>query len=197
MKTINEIIPFEATHPGELLKDELDARKINQKDFAVEIGMQKTMLNEIIKGKRPVTAETALLLEKALGISADYWLRFQYRYELDVARIKEKNIQKLANLEAVVAKAPSKWMEECDERIENKERLRYSQQVAVRILRTLRAKKISKKDLANLLNVTSQTVSNWVKGSENFTFDTIIKIEKALDIKLMCIYEDDSSMISM
>jgi HTH-type transcriptional regulator/antitoxin HigA len=99
MKTINEIIPFSATHPGTLLKDELEAGGINQKDFAVEIGMQKTMLNEIIKGKRPVTADLALLLERTLGISAEYWLRFQSQYDLDVSRIKEKNIQKLFNID--------------------------------------------------------------------------------------------------
>ena len=44
-------IPFEATHPGSILKDELDYRRISQKEFAQDIGMQKTMLNEIIKGK--------------------------------------------------------------------------------------------------------------------------------------------------
>lgn len=92
-------IPFIASHPGGLLKDELEARNINQKDFAVEIGMHKTMLNEILKEKRPVTAETALLLEKTLGISAEYWMRFQSKYELDLARIKEKNIQKLVNID--------------------------------------------------------------------------------------------------
>ncbi|WP_291099379.1 MULTISPECIES: HigA family addiction module antitoxin [unclassified Flavobacterium] len=98
METRNHI-PFIASHPGGLLKDELEARKINQKDFAVEIGMQKTMLNEIIKEKRPVTAETALLLEKTLGISAEYWMRFQSQYELDSARIKQKNIQKIINID--------------------------------------------------------------------------------------------------
>ena len=92
-------IPFIASHPGGLLKDELETRNINQKDFAVEIGMHKTMLNEILKEKRPVTAETALLLEKTLGISAEYWMRFQSKYELDLARIKEKNIQKLVNID--------------------------------------------------------------------------------------------------
>lgn len=98
-------------------------------------------------------------------------------------------------LEALVSKTPSKWIEESNKRFENKEGLRYSQQVAVRILRTLREKKLSQKDLANLLDVTPQTVNKWVKGSENFGFFTIAKIEKALDIKLMCIYESNQSVI--
>jgi len=95
----NNIIPFEATHPGEVLKIELEAREISQKEFAIEIGMQKTMLNEILKGKRPVTADLAILLERTLDIPADYWLNFQSQYDLDVSRIKERNIQKLFNID--------------------------------------------------------------------------------------------------
>ncbi|MCD4833700.1 MAG: HigA family addiction module antidote protein [Bacteroidales bacterium] len=95
----NTLTPHIATHPGELLKDELDARDIKQKIFASEISMQATMLNEIIKGKRPITADIAILIEKALDIPADYWLNFQTQYELDLARIKEKNVQKILLLE--------------------------------------------------------------------------------------------------
>lgn len=99
MANKDTLIPFQATHPGVLLDDELKSREMNQKDFAIEIGMQRTMLNEILKGKRPVTADVALLLENALKIPADYWLKFQSQYELDKARIKEKNVQKLFNME--------------------------------------------------------------------------------------------------
>jgi HTH-type transcriptional regulator/antitoxin HigA len=98
METKKNHIPFQATHPGILLKDELQARNISQSDFAVEIDMQKTMLNEIIKGKRPVTADLAVILETALEIPADYWMRFQTQYELDTARIKQKNIQRVTNI---------------------------------------------------------------------------------------------------
>jgi transcriptional regulator with XRE-family HTH domain len=98
-------------------------------------------------------------------------------------------------LEALVSKTPSKWIEESNKRFENKEGLKYSQQVAVRILRTLREKKISQKDLANLLEVTPQTVNKWVKGSENFGLFTLAKIEKALKIKLMHIYETNQSVL--
>jgi HTH-type transcriptional regulator/antitoxin HigA len=100
MKKTTNPIPYEASHPGYLLKDELDARNIQQSDFAVEIGMQKTMLNEIIKGKRPITSDIAILLETVLQIPADYWMRFQSQYEIDLARIKEKNIQKVENIKS-------------------------------------------------------------------------------------------------
>lgn len=103
--------------------------------------------------------------------------------------------QELSNkLEALVSKTPSKWIEESNKRFEDKEGLRYSQQVAVRILRTLREKKLSQKDLADLLKVTPQTVNKWVKGSENFGFFTIGRIEKALNVKLMHVYESDHSL---
>lgn len=95
----NTIIPKTATHPGEVLNDELKARNIKQIDFAIDINMQATMLNEILKGKRPITADIALLLEKTLDIPADFWLKYQMQYELDSARIKERNIQKLQLIE--------------------------------------------------------------------------------------------------
>lgn len=95
----NTLIPNTATHPGELLKDELDARDIKQKDFAAEISMQPTMLNEILNGKRPITADIAILFEKALDIPASYWMNYQTQFELDNARIKERNIQKLQLIE--------------------------------------------------------------------------------------------------
>jgi transcriptional regulator with XRE-family HTH domain len=106
-----------------------------------------------------------------------------------------KNQEMSNKLEALVSKTPSKWIEESNKRFEDKEGLRYSQQVAVRILRTLREKKLSQKDLAELLQVTPQTVNKWVKGSENFGFFTIGRIEKALDIKLMHIYENNNSLL--
>ncbi|NVN96992.1 HigA family addiction module antidote protein [Candidatus Nomurabacteria bacterium] len=94
-----EYVPFEATHPGSLIKDELKYRGISQKEFARDIDMQPSMLNELIKEKRAITAEIALALEKGLGIPADFWMRHQAGYELDCARIKERNIQKAQQIE--------------------------------------------------------------------------------------------------
>lgn len=100
MATQNTLIPAQATHPGVLIKDELDATpNLNQRALAKELGVQPSFLNEIIKGKRPITADIAILLEKALGISADYWMKFQSQYEIDRARVKQKNIKKLRNIE--------------------------------------------------------------------------------------------------
>lgn len=87
-----ELIPFKATHPGTLIAAELDSREdINQKELAHLLNVKVSFLNEIIKGKRPITADTAALLEKVLGIAAGIWLNLQVQYDLDSARIKQNN----------------------------------------------------------------------------------------------------------
>lgn len=101
MATLNNILtPAQATHPGVLIKDEIDATpNLTQRALSKKLGVLPSFLNEIIKGKRPVTADIAILLEKTLDIPAEYWMRFQSQYEIDKARVKEKNIQKIKNIE--------------------------------------------------------------------------------------------------
>lgn len=86
MKTSN-ITPAKAIHPGEILLDELEARKISQKEFAIILGIQPTQLNEIIKGKRGITSEQAILISKELNIEPIVWQNLQNLYELDQAKI--------------------------------------------------------------------------------------------------------------
>lgn len=100
MTTKKNITPAQATHPGVLIKDELVATPgLNQKQLAILLDVKPSFLNEIIKGKRPITPDIAVSLEAALGISATYWIRFQSQYEIDQARVKEKNIEKVNNIE--------------------------------------------------------------------------------------------------
>lgn len=99
MSTPTQSIPFEATHPGSLIKDEIEARGLSQKDLAQELDVLPSFLNEIIRGKRPVTADFAVLLETALEIKADYWMRLQSQFEIDKARIKDKTIKKVQRIE--------------------------------------------------------------------------------------------------
>lgn len=73
-------------HPGEVLGEELEARGIAQKGFAGLVDMRPPHLNELIKGKRHISALLALKLEKQLGISAAFWLRLQVDYDLKIAR---------------------------------------------------------------------------------------------------------------
>ena len=82
----NELVCAEAIHPGEMLKDELQARGLSQRKFAGIIGMPYTAFNEIINGKRPITTDTALKIEAATGITADLWLGLQADYNMQTAR---------------------------------------------------------------------------------------------------------------
>jgi len=83
----NELRPYVPTHPGNVLKDELQARGIRQKQFAEIISVSYTMLNEIINCKRPVSTEMALVLEAALGINASLWNNMQSRYNSRLIKI--------------------------------------------------------------------------------------------------------------
>jgi len=99
MKTTENTIPFLATHPGEVLLDEIKANVFSQSDFAKKIGLKKSQLNEIIRGKRNINAELAILFEKALAIDAEYWMEIQKNYDLDKARINKKNQLRLEAIE--------------------------------------------------------------------------------------------------
>ena len=82
----NNLIPSQPIHPGEMIKDEIEYRGISQKDLAAEIGIPASVLNAVLNGKRAVTTEYALLLEAALGIEADIWLKIQSDYNKQVAK---------------------------------------------------------------------------------------------------------------
>lgn len=107
------LIPAVATHPGSILKQELQSRGIKQKDFAAIIGMPAPNLNELIKGKRNITEGIALKLEEALGTPFQNWMNLQNRYfyvkkrreELDAiedrAVAEEQSLGMRINLEAL------------------------------------------------------------------------------------------------
>lgn len=99
MTTVQKLTPAFALHPGTILADEIEANSYSQIDFAKMIGYKRSQLNEIIKGKRNINAELALLLEKTLGIDADYWMEAQKNYDLDKARIDAKNKEQLEAIE--------------------------------------------------------------------------------------------------
>jgi len=88
---------------------------------------------------------------------------------------------------ALVSEQDSSVLEQIKWRRENRSWLNRSQAVALKVLRTLREKGLSQKDLAEKLSVSPQQVNKWVKGNENFTFETIAKLESALNIELMSI----------
>jgi HTH-type transcriptional regulator/antitoxin HigA len=82
-----EVLETDVTlHPGEVLADELEARKILKKDFAALLSLQPSHLSDLLKGKRHVSAKLALKLEQHLKINASYWLRLQMAYDLFMAK---------------------------------------------------------------------------------------------------------------
>ena len=87
-------VPFVATHPGELIKDELKERGITQKRLAEMTGIKASVISETISGKRSVSLNMAVALEKALGIPADMWMNIQTQYNLDAAGIAERESRK-------------------------------------------------------------------------------------------------------
>jgi len=88
-------------------------------------------------------------------------------------------------LAAITAKEVSGWLDDAKYRIENEDWLKLSQAIALRILRTLRAKNISQKELAEKISVSPQQVNKIVKGKENLTLETIAKLQTALGVSLM------------
>lgn len=78
--------PKNPFHPGEMLLEEfLVPMGLSQAEFARQIGWTKARLNELIRGKRGITAESALDLSQALGTSAKLWMNLQATYDLDRA----------------------------------------------------------------------------------------------------------------
>ena len=73
-------------HPGEHLAEILDELNVSQYRLAKTIGVSPRRINEIVQGKRSITANTALRIGKALGMTAESWLNLQRMYDLDVAR---------------------------------------------------------------------------------------------------------------
>ncbi len=78
--------PKNPFHPGEILLEEfLEPDGITQTEFARRLGWTRARLNELIKGKRGVSADAALDLADALGTSAKLWMNLQATYDLDQA----------------------------------------------------------------------------------------------------------------
>ena len=96
---LNDCVPCIAIHPGEIIKDELDAREMKQKELASFMGMPTSVLNDIIKGRRAITPEVAVLLQEILSIDASYWLSLQNQYDIDKANINTKIIERKRNIE--------------------------------------------------------------------------------------------------
>jgi len=85
------------THPGEmLLKEFLEPLGVTQKDFAKHLGWTYARLNEIVNGRRGVTADSALSFGEALKTGPEFWLNLQRDWDLWHGQKKHKGIKPLA-----------------------------------------------------------------------------------------------------
>lgn len=99
----NNLTPFEVTHPGEIVKDELEYRGISQRRLAQETGIAYSVLNEVLNAKRALTTDYALLIGKALDIDAEFLIRMQADYDLQMAKKNPKLITRLSQIRKIAA----------------------------------------------------------------------------------------------
>jgi addiction module HigA family antidote len=80
-------------HPGEILYEEfMEPLGLSQSKLGRDLGVSPRRINEIVHGKRAVTADTALRLGRYFGMSAEFWLGLQLDYDLDIAKDKMQKI---------------------------------------------------------------------------------------------------------
>ncbi|MBR7066932.1 MAG: HigA family addiction module antidote protein [Bacteroidales bacterium] len=91
------------THPGEVLKDEIEARGISQRQLAESVGLAYSVVNEILNGRRSLTAKTALMFEAALDVPADTLMYLQTRYNMQITRSDKTVLSVLKRIRKVAA----------------------------------------------------------------------------------------------
>ena len=99
----NSLTPVHPTHPGWVIKDEIEYRGISQRKLAEQTGIAVSALNEILNGRRPVTEKTALLFEAALGVNAEPLLRMQMRFNMQAAKHDKSFMKRLDDIRKIAA----------------------------------------------------------------------------------------------
>lgn len=101
----NPVESFFPVHPGAVVKDEIEARGISQKQLATLMEVPYTMLNEMLNGKRSISTEMALLFEAALDINAEMLIDLQSRYSIRVARSSKRLTARFVRIRKACAAA--------------------------------------------------------------------------------------------
>ncbi len=91
------------THPGEVLKDEIEERGISQRQLAESMGLTYSVVNEILNAHRPLTPKTALMFEAALDVPADSLMYLQTKYNMQTARKDSSLLDIVNNIRKVAA----------------------------------------------------------------------------------------------
>jgi len=90
MQTTNKYVPDYLVTPGEVLEEHLEYAGLTQAALAERTGLSKKTINEIVKAKSAITAETALKFERTLGRPAHYWSNLERQYQDDKTRLADK-----------------------------------------------------------------------------------------------------------
>lgn len=119
--------PDYAIPPGETLQEELASRGMTQAELADRTGMAKKTINEIIKGKAPITPDTALKLEHVFGLPAHFWNMLEQNYQETKARLAEQDRLK-ADLDwlrrfPVGEMIKLGWLRRCQDKVEQLQEL--------------------------------------------------------------------------
>lgn len=99
----NNLEPHYLTHPGEVIKDELEFRGISQRRLATEIGVPASQLNEVLNAKRSMSAEMALLIGQALDLDPMPLLFLQVKYNLLSAKRNKHFFEHLKKIPRIAA----------------------------------------------------------------------------------------------
>ena len=99
----NNLTPILQTHPGEVIKDEVEARGMSQKTLADNMGMSYKALNDILNERRPVSVDSAMMFEAALGIPAQTLLGLQIEYDIAKNKKDKSFLQRIASIKRVAA----------------------------------------------------------------------------------------------
>lgn len=120
-RLVNEYRPDSVSLPGETLQEVLDERQMSQAELAERMGRPKKTVNEIVQGKAAITPETALQLERVLGVSAGFWNNLERNYREHQARKEEG--ERLAASGEWMRKIPVRkmvelgWIEKREDRV--------------------------------------------------------------------------------
>lgn len=99
----NNLKPFQPTHPGEVLKDELEYRGISQRGLAKDMGISYSALNEVLNCKRALNPKLAMMMEAALGVDAAPLLAMQNEYDMLMTERNESFMEKLKSIRHIAA----------------------------------------------------------------------------------------------
>jgi addiction module HigA family antidote len=94
---------YTPTHPGEVLKDEIEYRKISQRKLAEQTGMPYKALNDLLNGRRALTTATAMMFEAALDIPAESLMRLQLKYNMQQTASDKSFMERLNQIRKYAA----------------------------------------------------------------------------------------------